>query len=261
MPQLYETVIAGRERGEDLDPEFRFLCLPLAAIHQENRDLVEDPPRLLEVLGLTEAMALPVGQLPDAVFALLVLEGAGTVGVLPDSVQEMASDRESLDALRHEFPDLALFAEYLTFAEVVPFEQSKVSGQALASLAMKSYTPASSIYATGATAAPHLGPHGAVVYLATAAAAGALAVVDSIGVVVGVATNPRTYQLLAGVRRGLRRLIHRPRPAPAAAEPVTESAPEPTKTLAEPLEVPEWLTAYYDQLREKHRPMLGDVML
>jgi hypothetical protein len=135
------TLIAGRERGEDLDPEFRFLCLPLAAIHQENRDLVEDPPRLLEVLGLAEPVALRVGHLPGTVFTFLVSEGAGTVGVLPESVQEMVPDQEGLDALRQEFPDLALFAGYLTFAEVVPFEQSKVSAQALTSLAMKSYTP------------------------------------------------------------------------------------------------------------------------
>jgi hypothetical protein len=37
VPQFYETVIAARDRGESLDSEFRYLGLPLAAIHTENQ--------------------------------------------------------------------------------------------------------------------------------------------------------------------------------------------------------------------------------
>jgi hypothetical protein len=54
VPQFYETTLAMRYAEETLDREFWFLCVSAAAIHEDNRPLLRDPPALLSVLGLTE---------------------------------------------------------------------------------------------------------------------------------------------------------------------------------------------------------------
>ena len=201
-----------RHRGEGLDREFRFLCVPAAAIHEGYRHLLDDPPALLSELGLGEPTPLRVAQLPDVIFTLLMAERLGDdAGAGPDLV----SSPDLLAPLRDADPDAALFAEYLAFAEVVPFEQSKAAVIALASLAMKSYGAVGTAAGLGATIAPALGPHGAVAYMAVAPGAVlAVVVIDSVGVAAGWVASGRTAEAIQTARRGIGRLIRRPRRPP-----------------------------------------------
>ena len=207
VPQLYETAIVMRHHGAEPDREFRFLGAPAAAIHQNNRHLLDNPPELLSRLGLVLPGPLRVAQLPDAIFTLLRAEALGFDG---SQVLGFVSNTNWLAAERGTDPDSALFAEYLAFAEVVPFEQSKVTGYALSTLAMSSYSAAKGITSAAPHAATVFGPHAPVVYAATFGVAGTVAVIDSIGVVVGVVTSPKTQEVLGKVRSEIRRLIHRP---------------------------------------------------
>ena len=209
VPQSYETAIVMRGRGEELDREFQFLCAPMAAIHESNRQLLEDPPELLlTVLGMTDLRELRVAQLPDAIFTLLTLEAQSEEASQDTgSILDLVSSPEWLDRRREVDPAAALFAEYLAFADVVPFEQSKMAASSITGLAMKSYSTASTI--TGLAPVPLvLGPHGAVVSAGVLGAGGAVAVVDSVGVVVGMV--PKTASAVRAGRRGIGRLIRRP---------------------------------------------------
>jgi hypothetical protein len=219
VPQFYETAIVMRNRTQEPDLEFRFLCAPAAAMHEESRQLLADPRALLSQFGLAEPMSLRVAQLPDAIFTLLMAEGLDD-----DSgpVLDLVSSPDLLARLRDHAPDAALFAEYLAFAEVVPFEQSKVTGYALATLAMTSYSAAKGITSAAPQAAIVFGPHAPVVYMAALGVASTVAVIDSIGVVVGVVTSPRTQEVLRKTRDGIRRLIHRPQP-PTGRDPDDQS--------------------------------------
>jgi hypothetical protein len=237
VPQSYETTITRRSGWQEPDPEFVFLCAPLAAIHERNRDLLDDPRRLLEdVLGLSDLRELRVAELPDAILTLLVADALGDDAGDGSSLLERASDAGWLAEAREAYPEANLFAEYLAFAEIVPFEQSKLSVSSLATLARKSYGipgQVANYIGLGSGAAvlvPALVPHVAVAYLGVAATGGlAVGVVDSIGVIAGVAASPRTAGAIAGVQRGIRRLIHRP-PADDARgarnAPSAGSAPE-----------------------------------
>jgi hypothetical protein len=222
VPQFYETAIAMRYVADELDREFRFLCLPASAIHDDNGHLLDDPAALLsQVLELGESLPLRVAQLPDAIFTLLRLEMLGEEAH-GDTVLDLVSSAEWLDGQREEDPDAALFAEYLAFAEVVPFEQSKAKVSPLVATAMGSYTLASGIVKVS-PGAVILGPHGPVAFVAVA---GAVAVIDSVGVIVGVVTSPVTGQVVNAVRRGFRRLIHRAPPGERTATPETPEPPE-----------------------------------
>jgi hypothetical protein len=254
VPQIYETVIAMRDRGGELYCEFWFACVPVAAIYEGYRALLEDPQELLSLLGLAEPgelQELQMAQLPDAIFTLLRAEELGEdTGPLLDQV----SDSGWLAGQREADPDAALFAEYLAFAEVVPFEQSKPSFSSFASLMMKSGVPAGG----GVTLAGVpliLTSHGAILFLAAAGAAltpaagvlaavsGSVLVVDGVGVVVGkVAKSPRTAGAVQRARHGLRRLIHGPvlpeqdpgdQQAQEEAQRLVQQAQEEAQRLAE----------------------------
>ena len=229
VPQFYETTLRMRPRGEaeDLSREFVFLCAPVAAIHKDNLGLLDHPPGALEALGFTEHRELRVAQLPDAILTLLVADGQED----PSSFLNGPLDPRWLEEAREIHQDAALFAEYLAFAEVVPFEQSKLSVSALATLARKSYgipDKAGTYIGLGATAAAIV-PHVAVVYLGVAAAGIlGLVVVDSIGVIVGAVSVPGTgtSNAISNLRRKIKQLIHHP-PAGQSAEstPTAETAP------------------------------------
>jgi hypothetical protein len=237
VPQFYETTIMMRHRSEKPDREFQFLCVPAAAIHEDSRDLLDDPQALLSELGLTESTPLGVAQLPDAIFTLLRAEDLGDDA---GSVLGRVTDAAWLANGREADPDAALFAEYLAFAEVVPLEQSKVTGYALSTLAMTSYGAAKGITTTAQHAAPVFGPHAPVVYAVALGTAGGVAVIDSVGVIIGFVTSPRTREGLRRVRNGIKRLIRRPHsakkdrsrnsssepPAPGIAEEKKQMSPE-----------------------------------
>jgi hypothetical protein len=226
VPQFYETAIVMRHRGEESDREFRFVCVPIAAIPEESRSRLADPPALLRDLGFSESAPLAVAQLPDAIFTLLRTEALGDdAGPVLDRV----SDANWLARQRQADPDAALFAEYLAFGEVVPFEQSKVTGYALSTLAMSSYSAAKGLVSGAPHAAVVFGPHAPVAYAAVVGVAGTVAVIDSIGVVVGVVTSPRTREVLQKAREGIRRLIQRPQ-SPAAPDSRDQPATQMSKT-------------------------------
>jgi hypothetical protein len=256
VPQFYETAIVMRHRGEEPDREFRFLCVPAAAIHEANRHLLDDPPALLSELGLAEPAPLRVAQLPDAIFTLLMAEGLGDdAGAAPDLV----SSPDLLARLRDADPDAALFAEYLAFAEVVPFEQSKATVIALASLAMKSYGVVGTAAGLGAAIAPALGPHGAVAYMAVAPGAVlAVVVIDSVGVAAGWVASGRTAEAIQAARRGITRLIHGPHPPkpgpgdkPAPTVPGSEARERTVEPAPPLLELPDEVKAAIRTLRER----------
>ena len=231
VPQSYETTIMMRHSGEERDGEleFQFFCLPVAAIHKDNRHLLDDPPALLSGLG-AESTPLRVGQLPDAILTLLRVDYLGEDA---GSMLELVSNPDWLAGQREQDPEAALFAEYLAFAEVVPFEQSEQKAAALATLARKSYSKSVGVagYSGFSGLAPVLiVPHVAVVFLAVVGGvAGSLLVVDSVGVVAGVAAGPKTAGARAAVRRGFRRLIRHPdQPEPDNAERDSSDQPSPT---------------------------------
>jgi hypothetical protein len=210
VPQFYETSIAMRDTAGDVDREFLFLSLPASSVHKDNEHLLDKPYDLLALLGLPEARDLRVAQIPDAIFALLRAEDLGGDA---GSVLERVADQDWLALQLEVDPAAALFAEYLAFGEVVPFEQSKATVAALATKAMKSYAAAGTAAGLGLTVAPALGPHGAVAYLAVAPAAVlAIVVVDSIGVAVGWVVSDRTAEAIQAARRGISRLMRRPQP-------------------------------------------------
>ncbi len=218
VPQVYETSLAMRSSDGEVDREFLFMCVPVTAIAKGHRRLLESPAELLSELlpvpdpayGAEVPVAqLRVAQLPDAIFTLLAARPPEDT-----DVADLVSRPDWLVGRRAEDPAAALFAEYLAFAEVVPFEQSKLSATALASLARKSYDKAWK-YAGASGFAPILGPHGAVVFLAgLGAALGALVVIDSFGVAVGfVSSDSRTGRAIRATRRWIRRILRRPPPA------------------------------------------------
>jgi hypothetical protein len=236
VPQIYETTISMRDRDGELDREFWFACVPAAAIYEGYRELLDNPRELLSLLGLAEPgelQELRMTQLPDAIFTLLRAEELGEeTGPLLDQV----SDSDWLAGQREADPDAALFAEYLAFAEVVPFEQSKPSFNSLASLAMKSVVPTGGGIALSGVPAV-LTSHGAIVFLAAAGAAmtpaagvlaavsGSVLVIDGVGVAVGkVAKSPKTAGAIQIARRGIKRLIHRS--VPPEQDPGDEHAEE-----------------------------------
>jgi hypothetical protein len=168
-----------------------------------------------------------VGQLPDAILTLL---RADYLGEDASSMLELVSNPDWLAGQREEDPEAALFAEYLAFAEVVPFEQSKQKAAALATLARRSYDKAGKVAGLSGFSPVLIVPHAAVVYLVVVGgAAGGLLVVDSIGVIAGVATGPKTAGARAAVRRGLRWLSRRPdQPEPDNAKQDPSDQPSPT---------------------------------
>jgi hypothetical protein len=222
VPQIYETTIAMRGLGGELDREFWFACVPAAAIYEGYRELLDHPLELLSLLGLaerTELQELRMAQLPDAIFTLLRAEELGEDA---GPVLNRVSDSGWLAGQREADPGAALFADYLAFAEVMPSQQSKPSFSSFASKMINSFAPAGGgITLAGVPAI--LTSHGAIVFLAAAGAAmapaagvlaavsGSVVVVDGVGVIVGkVAKSPKTAGAIQLARHGIKRLIHRP---------------------------------------------------
>ncbi|MUL65246.1 hypothetical protein BOO86_12280 [Mycobacterium sp. CBMA 234] len=220
LPQSYETTIALRSVAGELGREFSFFCAPIASIHEEHRHLLQDPSRLLsEVFELGESRSLRVAQLPDAIFTLITLELLGPAARRDaGSLLEIVSDPDWLTDRREADPSGVLFAEYLAFEEVVPFQLSEQKGHQLVKICMKSYEAAGELAKHSADVAS-LFPHGDV---AAIAVGGAIAAIDSVGVVIGVAVSPITREVVGKIRRGLRRLFGSRKQQPADQTPRTE---------------------------------------
>jgi hypothetical protein len=139
----------------------------------------------------------------------------------------------------------------------VPFEQSKVTGYALATLAMTSYSAAKGITSAAPQAAIVFGPHAPVVYVAALGIAGTVAVIDSIGVVVGVVTSPRTQEVLRKTRDGIRRLIHRPQP-PDGRDPGDQSERVHERQMSAPYKLPDEVRDAIISLGQKPREAAGE---
>jgi hypothetical protein len=113
VPQSYEATAAMRDSEGEVPHEFLFMCLPVSAIHESNRYLLDDPAEVLSELlpaGPVETRELRVAQLPDAIFTLLA---AGSAGEEAGSVLDLVSSPDWLAGRRSEDPAGALFAEYL----------------------------------------------------------------------------------------------------------------------------------------------------
>jgi hypothetical protein len=205
LPQSYETSIVMRQDGTDVEREYRFLCAAIAAIHEDHRALLENPTELLStILQLGESKPLRVAELPDAIFTLLTLETLDEeTRSYTGSVLDLVSNADWLSGRRGADPDAVLFAEYLAFAKVVPFELSDAEVHPLTMAAMKSYKVSGEFL----KATPHaviLGPKGPIAFMTIA---GGVAVIDSIGVIIGLAISPVTRRIVERVRRGIKRLF------------------------------------------------------
>ena len=169
VPQFYETAIVMRRLGKGLDREFRFLCVPMRRSMRAQAPAGRSAGAVLGA-GLGEPTALRVAQLPDVIFTLLTAERLGDDA---DAGPDLVASPDLLAQATGRRSGAALFAEYLAFADVVPFEQSKAAVIALACLAMKSYGAVGTAAGLGATIAPALGPHGAVASYGSGARRGA----------------------------------------------------------------------------------------
>ena len=211
VSQTYETAIVMRARGGEPDREFRFICVPAAAIHEDNRPLLNDPETLLSEFGLAKPKELRVAQLPDAIFVLLKAEDLGELaGQDAGSALDLASSSEWLTEHRDADPDAGMFADYLALAEVVPFEHPKLGRYALTSVAMRGYeqeTPGAEF--DGIARTPD--PHWPVAYLTTLVASSlAVVVVGRVGIVVGMVSSHETAAVIETVRHRIRQLVQRP---------------------------------------------------
>jgi hypothetical protein len=189
LVHAYETVVAtrGRDRGEI---EFGFLSVPRRMVAEDMVDLLDRPTDLISELDLT-AEPMPISRMPGAIFALLAeTDGNEALKLFmhgPDAVFRRAADE----------PELGRFAEYLAFAEVVPFEQSKPTQVALVTAAVGSAT------AVGAKGIPAIAAAAAappVAFFVLAGLAGGVLVINGIGLVAGLPAHPQTREPRARLR-------------------------------------------------------------
>jgi hypothetical protein len=129
--QFYETTLKARE------PEFamHFLAVPARCIAQEHQERLAHPKVLLEeFIGLLSPQELPLSLLPQAFLAMLENDNAEQAR---NRLQEVM-EREPFERVRREKPELVAFAEYLAFAPIIPFEESKLSEHSFAEVVIKS---------------------------------------------------------------------------------------------------------------------------
>jgi len=118
--QSYETTVADRDQGYAV----QFVTLPKRAIAEEYQSLLTSQSDLLGVLGLEQFTALPsLSLLPYAIVVMLQGNDFKT-----------ASDRLQNRDFGDLPPELLTFAEYASFARVVPFEESPVDFQSIAGI-------------------------------------------------------------------------------------------------------------------------------
>lgn len=162
ITQLFETTVADRDQNYVV----RFITLPTRAI--EAQDLLTNRADLLGALGLRDFRELPsLSLLPYAI--ALMLQGNTAVAVA-DRLQ-----RRDFDALP---PELVTFAEYASFARVVPFEESPLGLQSVAGI-IASGSPLAIGVLIGITAAA--GATGPVLFGAVAAGIILCYVTDAVG--------------------------------------------------------------------------------
>lgn len=213
VTQYYETAIVTQDLNKQ-DPEFRVLSLPRMMIHADNLNLLNQPAQLLQMLGLQITRSLELADIPTCIDALLYAEPFGlTFGEI---LERFLSNPESLRAARGNNPRLAAFADYLAFADIVPFEESPIKLSSFSSVGRKSLNLLGNVgtIASAGTSASVLwpvllGPHAPVVFAAAGVGIGAMATVDGVGVVIGAADSPKAQQMFGNVRKGLNRLTHR----------------------------------------------------
>jgi hypothetical protein len=183
LVQSYETVLAtrGREQG---DLEFGFLSVPRRMIAESSIRFLDDPKAQSDWFKEMEVVAepIPIGQTAGAIFSLLVEDDGLAARDLfmsgPEAVYQRATHEQELDR----------FAEYLAFAEVIPFEQSKLTNVSLTAVAVGSAT-AVAAKSIPAIAAAAVAPP--VVFFVVAGLAGGVLVINGVGLIVGLTQKPR----------------------------------------------------------------------
>lgn len=118
ITQLFETTVADRDQNYVV----RFITLPTRAI--EAQGLLTNQADLLDALGLQDFRALPSLSLLPYAIALMLQGGAAT------AISDRLQGRD-FDALPTE---LVTFAEYASFARLVPFEASLAELQSVAGI-------------------------------------------------------------------------------------------------------------------------------
>jgi hypothetical protein len=183
-------------------------------IHSNYLNLLNIPAELLSMLGLQITRPLELAEIPTCIDALLYAEPLGLT--VCETLERFLGSPGFLRAARSGDPRLAAFADYLAFADIVPFEESPLKLSSFSSVGRKSLNLLGnvSMIQSGVSSAAVLfplllGPHAPVVFAVAGAGIGGMATVDGIGVVVGAADSPKAQQMFGNVRKGLNRLTHR----------------------------------------------------
>jgi hypothetical protein len=123
IPQIYETELEHPE----VDHAVRFLTIPAKSV--ADREVLNEPERLLEELELRPiGEPLRASDTPYAIASILLREDA------EQALEHFYLVRDHLPAFMTDHPQVLEFAEYASFASIVPFEQSPLAGEALANL-------------------------------------------------------------------------------------------------------------------------------
>jgi hypothetical protein len=123
VARLYESEVQDRATGVGI----RFVTLPVESL--ADPDLLDNPAEAMEVLGL-KAISDPVraSHIPYAVASILLRDNATA------AAEHLELVLEHERAFANDHADVLAFAEYVTYANVVPVERSPLSGDSLGNL-------------------------------------------------------------------------------------------------------------------------------
>lgn len=123
VPQIYETELEHPETSHAV----RFLTVPARSV--ADPAILSEPEALMAELELRPlGVPLSASEVPYAVASILLREDA------EQALEHFHLVRDHLPAFMGDHPQVLEFSEYVSFAKVVPFEQSPLAGEALASL-------------------------------------------------------------------------------------------------------------------------------
>jgi hypothetical protein len=123
VPQIYETELENPETGHAV----RFLTIPGRSL--ADRAILNEPERLMGELDLRPlGEPLRASEVPYAVASILLREDA------EQALEHFYLVRSRLPDFIADHPQVLEFSEYVSFARIVPFEQSPLAGEALGDL-------------------------------------------------------------------------------------------------------------------------------
>lgn len=207
LVQTFETTLLGPGEADGDEVAFTFISLPTRRLPEGHLQYIETPAKLAGFLELGDIYVLGIAQISDALLALLT---ASEEQPLRERLQRVDGpleiyrlDPDWAQQQRSKDPELAAFADYLAFGDVIPIEQSALRIASLATIAAGSWA-AVATKSIPAIAASTVAPP---VALALTGVAGSIVVADTVVAVIGLVRKPNTAQVRRSVRRGATRLF------------------------------------------------------